>query len=66
MCGGILEQIPCSRVGHIYRTNAPYTYPEGQGVLVRTRNKRRLAVVWLDNWIKLAEAAFPSMYYRDG
>lgn len=62
MCGGMLELIPCSRVAHVYRKNAPYSYPDGKDVYIRARNKRRLVEVWLDDWIPFFDAANPSMY----
>eukprot|EP00794_Sanderia_malayensis_P003746 gene3746-4268_t len=56
MCGGRLEIIPCSRVGHIFRKeNSPYTFPNGVSKTL-TKNFNRLAEVWMDEYKKL--------YYR--
>ncbi|XP_051280794.1 polypeptide N-acetylgalactosaminyltransferase 6 [Dicentrarchus labrax] len=53
-CGGQLEIIPCSVVGHVFRTKSPHTFPKGTEVI--TRNEVRLAEVWMDDYKKI--------YYR--
>ncbi|XP_034552015.1 polypeptide N-acetylgalactosaminyltransferase 6-like [Notolabrus celidotus] len=47
-CGGQLEIIPCSVVGHIFRQHSPHTYPNKSTVI--TRNLVRLAEVWMDDY----------------
>lgn len=47
MCGGRMANIPCSRVGHVYRRNVPYTYPKADAVSI---NFRRVAEVWMDEY----------------
>ena len=52
MCGGRLEFVPCSRVGHIFRSGHPYnmTGESGQHLSSADRNSIRLAQVWLDEY----------------
>lgn len=50
MCGGTLEIIPCSHVGHIFRKRSPYKWRSGVNVL--KKNSVRLAEVWLDDYAK--------------
>jgi polypeptide N-acetylgalactosaminyltransferase len=50
MCGGILEQVLCSHVGHIFRDRSPYKWRSDVDVL--KRNLVRLAEVWMDDYKK--------------
>nr|XP_033783640.1 polypeptide N-acetylgalactosaminyltransferase 10 isoform X2 [Geotrypetes seraphini] len=47
MCGGKMEDIPCSRVGHIYRKYVPYKVPAGINI---AKNLKRVAEVWMDEY----------------
>lgn len=49
MCGGEIEIIPCSRVGHIFRSENPYGFPKDRQKTVE-RNLARVAEVWLDEY----------------
>ena len=48
MCGGRLEIIPCSHVGHIFRKTSPIKWVSTTYGL--EGNLRRVAEVWLDEY----------------
>merc|ERR1719427_268447 len=46
MCGGGIEIIPCSRVGHVFRARAPYKSPTNS----LDHNNIRVVEVWMDDY----------------
>jgi len=48
MCGGRMEIVPCSRIGHVFRKRRPYDVPEGSKSILQ--NLLRLVHVWLDDY----------------
>ncbi|XP_077978531.1 polypeptide N-acetylgalactosaminyltransferase 13-like [Glandiceps talaboti] len=62
-CGGTLEIVPCSRVGHIFRQTHPYDIPDGLDN-VFTYNSIRAAEVWMDEYKRFFYATRPDAQGR--
>lgn len=57
-CGGSMELIPCSRVGHLFRIST-YSF-DGDASSIIARNNIRLVEVWMDDFKHFFYAANPS------
>lgn len=57
MCGGSLEILPCSKVGHVFRESQPYKIAEG----AIDKNNMRLAEVWMDEFKEIFYAMKPQL-----
>lgn len=50
-CGGSIQVVPCSHVGHVFRKASPYNFPRPGGIgSVLYKNLARVAEVWMDEW----------------
>ena len=57
MCGGSLEILLCSKVGHVFRESQPYKIGEG----AIGKNNMRLAEVWMDEYKEIFYAMRPQL-----
>ncbi|VDN53479.1 unnamed protein product [Dracunculus medinensis] len=49
-CGGRIEILPCSHVGHIFRKASPHDFPGKSSGKILNKNLLRVAEVWMDEW----------------
>ncbi|KAF8357893.1 gly-6, partial [Pristionchus pacificus] len=49
-CGGRVEIVPCSHVGHIFRKSSPHDFPGRTSGSILNANLMRVAEVWMDEW----------------
>ncbi|KAJ8024639.1 Polypeptide N-acetylgalactosaminyltransferase 1 [Holothuria leucospilota] len=56
MCGGFIELLPCSHVGHLHRPTMPFRLP-GRGEI---NDRKRLAELWLGEYTNFFYTIFPN------
>lgn len=66
MCGGSIEWVPCSHVGHVYRNHMPYSFGNlNTKISPVLLNYRRVAEVWLDEYAEYLYRREPILRYHD-
>lgn len=60
-CGGRIEVVPCSRIGHVFRARNPYVVHPREVV----KNTKRAALVWLDEHLEDYYKESPQAKYMD-
>lgn len=65
MCGGHIQMIPCSHIGHVFRKKSPYEW--SHDVDIFKKNSMRVAKVWMDDYVKFFEKAtgYENISYGD-
>ena len=62
-CGGVIETLPCSRVGHIFRSFHPYSFPNNKDT--HGINTARTVEVWMDDYKRLFYMNRPDLANTD-
>lgn len=57
-CGATLETVPCSRVGHVFRRDLPYSIPNGRDKMLNA-NIVRIVDLWYDEWTMFFYYLYP-------
>lgn len=66
MCGGRLEVLPCSHVGHVFRKNTPYKFKTKDPQETIGYNLNRVAEVWMDKYKDVYYAVSERRKYGHG
>ncbi|TKR70554.1 hypothetical protein L596_022565 [Steinernema carpocapsae] len=63
-CGGGILFVPCSHVGHVYRSHMPYGFGKLSGKPVISTNMVRVVKTWMDEYGKYYYIREPSAQHR--
>ncbi|RWS11300.1 polypeptide N-acetylgalactosaminyltransferase 5-like isoform X1 [Dinothrombium tinctorium] len=63
-CGGSVEIVPCSRVGHVFRSQIPYKIP-GRKEVNSLFNSARILETWMDDYRMFFYNLYPDAVRKD-